>query len=328
MKRTVKERAFIQDLRHAFPKAGLGDDTAVFRPTAACEQLLTCDLLIEGVHFDLKTITPWQLGAKAVAASLSDVAAMGGQPRAYLVSLAVPKKRGLDPAFFKSLYEGMAAWGSAFGATLAGGDTSSSSGPLVIDIFMLGEVEKGRAIKRSGAKPGDLVCCTGTLGDSAAGLACLRGRGVPKDLSLSLIKRHFLPVPRILAGRFLLTQRAASACIDVSDGLASELGHLSVESGVGIDIESAAVPLSRASRAVAKALGVSALDWALHGGEDYELVFTLRPSKLGMMQGEFERLCGSAFHVLGKVRKGRGVRMRVGKKWKKLGTGGYEHTLF
>ncbi|MES2202396.1 MAG: thiamine-phosphate kinase [candidate division FCPU426 bacterium] len=329
MKRTVKERDFIKILRKSLPGAGLGDDAALFKPTQGCEQLLTCDLLVEKVHFDLKTIAPWELGAKAVAASLSDVAAMGGRPRAFLVSLGMPKRKGLSTDFFKSLYAGMEAWSSSFGAKLAGGDTSSSPGPLFIDIFMLGEVEQGRALTRSGARPGDLICCTGTLGDSAAGLAALKHkRGVPKDAAALAIKRHRLPVPRVLAGRFLVTKRAASSCIDVSDGLASELAHLAEESGVGMDIEATAVPLSGVCIRVAEALKTDPLQWALHGGEDYELLFTVKPSKMAMLQHEFGRLTGSGLHVLGRVRKGKGVRMRVNKKWRKLGSGGYEHSIF
>jgi thiamine-monophosphate kinase len=120
LKRRVSERAFIRRLRSRFPGNALGDDAAIFKPAPGCEQVLTCDVLVEGVHFDLKTISAWELGAKAVAASLSDVAAMGGLPRSYLVSLAVPKRPLLNQAFFDSLYAGMRAWGAAFGAQLAG----------------------------------------------------------------------------------------------------------------------------------------------------------------------------------------------------------------
>jgi thiamine-monophosphate kinase len=328
LKRKVSELGFIKNLRAAFPRQGLGDDAAIFKPAPGCEQVLTCDVLVEGVHFDLKTISPWELGAKAVAASLSDVAAMGAQPRLYLVSLAIPKKRTLNPGFFQALYAGMRAWGTAFGAELAGGDTSSSPGPLIIDIFMLGEVEQGRALKRSGSRPGDLICCTGSLGGSKAGLVALKDRRVSREAAALAIKRHRLPVPRVLAGRFLRTKRIASSCIDISDGLASELNHLAEESGLGFDIEAEAVPLSSSTLAVAASLKARALDWALYGGEDYELLFTAGPSRLKVLERDFSRLTGSEYHVLGRVRKGRGVRIRGGQRWKVLKRGGYEHAIF
>ena len=195
-------------------KLAPGDDTAVWQPGPGLEILLTSDLLVEGVHFSLKTISPWQLGARSLAASLSDLAAMGGMPRLFLSSIAAPRRRGLDGDFFEALADGAGAWGDAFGATLAGGDLSSTPGPLVLDITAVGEIEKGRALKRSGAKPGDWLLCTGNPGDSAAGLALLsrpksRRRGVDQGVVAQLARKHLTPVPRVLAGRWLTTHRAA-----------------------------------------------------------------------------------------------------------------------
>ena len=336
MKKKTNERAFVELLKarqgalRGPLRLGIGDDAAIFRPAPGCESLLTCDLLVENVHFDLSTISPWELGAKAITASLSDVAAMGGNPRAYLVSLAIPKRKQLKADFFKALYDGMRAWGQSFGAELAGGDTTSSPGPLVIDIFMLGEVEQGRALLRSAAKPGDFVFCTGKLGDSAAGLACLQAgpKRVPPSEAALLIKRHRLPVPRCLGGRYLLAKRAAHACIDISDGLASELHHLARESGVAIDLDGEAVPLSHAARGVAAALRKDPLDWALTGGEDYELLFTAPPSKLKLLEFEFSRLTGSQLSLIGRVKKGKGVRIHRKGKWRALPDSGYEHKIF
>jgi thiamine-monophosphate kinase len=311
-------------------RLGIGDDTAIFRPKAGFEALLTSDLLVENVHFRLATTPAWELGAKAVGASLSDIASMGGLPRAYLVSLAIPKRKGLDQRFFASLYDGMAAWSSAFGAQLAGGDTTSTTGPLVIDVMMLGEAEKGRALRRSGAKPGDLVCCTGTLGDSAAGLAALQGgirRSAAKAKALDqVIQRHRLPSPRCLAGRFLLQHRLATACIDVSDGLSCELHRLARESRVSIELEASAVPLSQA----ALSLSSKALDWALSGGEDYELLFTVPPSKRGYLERHFSAAADCRLSVIGKVKKGPkpSVRMRRQGAWRPLPDSGYEHPIF
>jgi thiamine-monophosphate kinase len=311
-------------------RLGIGDDAAIFRPKPGFESVLTSDLLIENVHFTLGHCSPWELGAKAVAASLSDVASMGGLPRAYLVSLAIPRRKPLNRHFFKSLYDGMEAWAGAFGACLAGGDTTATSGPLVIDVMMLGEVESGRALLRSGARPGDLVCCTGTLGDSAAGLAALQGRlkkSTAQAAALrAVIQRHRLPSPRCLAGRFLLTKRLAHACIDVSDGLSSELHHLARESGVAIDIDAGALPLSRSLQE----LSPRALDWALCGGEDYELLFTAPPAKLEYLRRHFSPAADCRLSFIGKVKKSAKPQVRIKRDgaWKALQDNGYEHAIF
>jgi thiamine-monophosphate kinase len=336
-----RERDFVAFLRAAphrlpsFLKLGLGDDAAIFKPTPGFESLLSCDLLIENVHFDLKCSSPWELGAKAVAASLSDIAAMGGIPRLYLVSLGIPKHPALSPQFFDALYSGMRAWSESFGAYLAGGDSTATRGPLVIDIFILGEIEKGRALLRSGARPGDLVYCSGHPGDAAAGLACLRQKkilktsnAVQRGAASLVVKRHLLPVPRCIAGRFLSTRRAASACIDISDGLASELHHLATESKVAIDIEAEAIPLSASAWLVAKALRKDPLEWALSGGEDYELLVTVAPSKQRLLEREFSRMTGSNLTLIGRVKPGRAVRIRRKAAWKLLPDNGYEHEIF
>lgn len=334
MKPRVEERAFLEKLRHRFGKSqgqvrlSLGDDAAIFSPARGFESLLTCDLLVEKVHFDLKTISPWELGAKSLAASLSDLAAMGGIPRGFLISLSIPKRAGLGAAFFDSFYSGLQAWAGAFGCQLMGGDTTKSPGPLVIDIMALGEVERGRALLRSTLRPGDLVCVTGTLGDSAAGLMTLqrRAKGLSKGAKILLQKRHKTPLPKVLVGRYLLRHRLASACIDVSDGLASEAGHLARESGVRVEIEGEAVPLSASARLAAKVFGKSPLQWALHGGEDYELLFGLPLKRLKQME-KFADQTGSSFHVIGRARRGKGAWIRQAGRLRPL-KGGYEHRIF
>lgn len=330
------EFGFIKRLSSRLPPAppslrtGIGDDASVWSPTPGCDILSTCDLLIESVHFDLKTTGPWQLGAKALCASLSDIAAMGGMPKVFLVSLSVPRRRGLDSRFFESFYDGMQAWAGSYGATLAGGDTTSSPGPLVVDIFMNGECEKGRALLRSGVRPGDLCFATGTLGDSAAGLACLglnKGdRRVPAGPRTLLEKRHLLPQPQYLAGRWLLKHRAASACIDLSDGLSSEVNHLAEESGVGFELDTAALPLSRPLLAAAQGLKADPLKWGLHGGEDYQLLFTVPPSRLKLVMDRMSRETGAKVSLLGRaVRKSAGVKIFKGRRKSLLKPGGYKH---
>lgn len=343
MIRNLHERAFIERLRARNPKfsnpsvrLALGDDAAILRPRSGFESLLTCDLLVESVHFELsQSPSPREaanLGIKALAASLSDIAAMGGLARAYLISLAIPKRKALDEKFFKHFYTGMEGLGRAFGAELAGGDTSVSPSSLFIDILVWGEVERGRALSRSGAKPGDLVYCSGFLGEAAAGLKWqgLRKRERSKAALAARApsSRHEAPIPRVLEGRLLLQKALASSCIDVSDGLASELHHLAEESGVAIELEAAAVPLSAKTQAFAAHLHEEALDWALRGGEDYELLFSVPASKVARLEASFRAQSKVPLSCIGRVKAGRGVRIHGAKGWKKLENVGYEHKIF
>jgi thiamine-monophosphate kinase len=334
--KALGEFGFIRAMRARHPEAlagsplrlGAGDDACALKPSPGCEILATCDLLVEGVHFDLATTGPWQLGAKALAASLSDIAAMGGLPRAYLVSLSIPKRKGLDEGFFAALYDGLAAWGQSFGAELAGGDTTRSPGPLVIDICCLGEAEAGRALTRAGAKPGDKVMVTGSLGGSAAGLACLKAPRAKVDADARALceKRHLLPQPRYLAGRWLLDRRAATACIDISDGLASEAGHICGASRAGMRLEASAIPLHAGACVAALPLRRKALDWALYGGEDYELLFTVPAAKASLVLEEMPRQTGTPVACIGEVLGPRaGLCLRQGRRSQPLAQAGYDH---
>ena len=290
---------------------------------------MTCDLLAEGVHFELRHTGAWELGAKAAAVNLSDLAAMGAQPSMFLVSVALPKRRGLGAAWLASFHAGLRAWMGAFGAMAAGGDLSGSKDSVFIDVTALGEVERGRALKRSGARPGDLVFVSGALGGSAAGLALLGRGNLPSGLSPKaadlLKKRHRLPVPKVLAGRWLLQERAATACIDVSDGLASEAWHLSRESGVRLDLDLDTVPLHPGVAEVARALGRRPVDLALDGGEDYELLFTVPPAAAARVRDKMAHYTGCDPVQIGVVARGEGVRARQGRRFTALRDGGYEH---
>lgn len=308
---------------------GPGDDAALLRPSPGTDTVLTCDLLAEGVHFDLKLIDPWALGARAAAANLSDLAAMGAAPRSFLASVALPKRPGLGTPWLQAFHQGLHAWMQAFGAVPAGGDLSGSRDSIFIDITAIGEVERGRALKRSGARPGDLVFLSGPLGGSAAGLALLQKRVkralVGASQAALLEKKHRLPVPRVLAGRWLLQERAATACIDISDGLASEAWHLSRESGLRLDLHAAAIPLAGGAEAVGKALKKDALHLALHGGEDYELLFTVPRAKAGLVEAKMAHYAGCEPVCIGETARGKGVRLKGARGWQALPDGGYEH---
>ncbi|MGA2193180.1 MAG: thiamine-phosphate kinase, partial [Nitrospirota bacterium] len=278
--------------------AGIGDDSAVV-DFKGKKLLATADMLIEGVHFDRRFCTYGQLGYKSLAVNISDIAAMGGTPRYYMVSLAAgPDERVED---IEALYRGMEDAAARFGLAVIGGDTCASPGPMVISITALGEMREGGPVLRSGARPGDDIYVTGTLGDSLAGLEILKaGAGdkscscpiygahlKPPDKSGSysrrrrpeggpyLIKRHLEPEPRVSAGRMLARSGLASSMIDISDGFSSDLGHILEEGGVGARIRAEELPLS--GELVRYAGPDRAAEYALTGGEDYELLFTAHP---------------------------------------------------
>lgn len=262
---------------------GIGDDAAALTLSPAATLLATTDMLIEGVHFDLAFTDFYSLGWKSAAVNLSDIAAMGGVPRAALTALGIP--RGVTVHQVDEFYRGFLACARAYRTALAGGDTCSSPHSLIVSVTMLGEAKRSRIVRRSGARPGDRLFVTGTLGDSAAGLELLRnaeyGMRNRSEGAKKLITRHLRPAPRIEWGR-KLAAGIASAMIDVSDGLSSDLGHLCDESGVGADVLADRIPISRELRSV-KGLHGTAHHYALTGGEDYELLFTVPPARLKML---------------------------------------------
>jgi thiamine-monophosphate kinase len=290
---------------------------------------MTCDLLAEGVHFNLKHTTPWELGARTAAVNLSDLASMGAQPRLFLVSVALPRRAGLGEGWLRAFHQGLHAYMAAFGAQPAGGDLSSSKGGVFIDLTALGEVERGKALRRSAARPGDGVWISGPLGGSAAGLEVLSSARLKRLLSgpeaETLRKRHLLPTPKVLAGRWLLQERLAHACVDISDGLASESWHLSRESGVRIELEADAVPLEKGVAKVAQALGRDPLAFALSGGEDYELLFTAPAAAESLLAAKMGHYTGCEAVRIGRVVEGEGVRLRQGGRLIPLPDHGYDH---
>ena len=278
---------------------GIGDDAAALLPTPGTLTLITSDMLLEGVHFDLDFCDPQSLGRKSLAVNLSDLAAMGARPRQFLLSVALPK--GLSLEFVDGFMSGILEQAERFGVTLVGGDTCASLGGLAVSITALGEQVPERVVRRSGAAPGDLVCLTGTVGDAALGLAGLRQGG----RSGFLVARQLDPTPRVAAGVALAEAGLASAMIDVSDGVLGDLTHICGLSGTGARLELAALPLSEEYRA---ACGADPYALALTGGEDYELLFCIRKDA----RGEVEELLkgeGLRFSVIGEIVPGDTVQL-------------------
>ncbi len=257
--------------------AGIGDDCAVLRllgkrKSRAAEVLVTTDFTLEGIHFRRDWHPPESVGHRCLARGLSDIAAMGGEPVAAFLSLALP--RDLPQAWVGRFLRSLISLGEKFGVTLAGGDTAESPNGILADIVVVGTAPKGKSVLRSGARPGDRIFVSGELGGSAG--AVLQMRAKPrKKLNPRDYRRHFYPEPRVELGRILRERGLASAMIDTSDGLSTDLTHLCEESGVGAELDAAVIPRAR----VGKPAREVDLDLALHGGEDYELLFTARPGK-------------------------------------------------
>jgi len=252
-------------------RIGIGDDCAWVDHFAG-SSLITADLLIEGIHFDLRWTSLDALGHKSLAVNLSDLAAMGGAPAYAILSLGIPGT--FDSIQVAEFYRGFNRLARRCGVALIGGDTNIAQS-LIVSVCLLGHPPT-RPVRRSGAKMGDDIYVTGTLGDSALGLALLRKRlpGNKENAAAKLLARHHRPKPRLAAGALLARRKLATAMIDVSDGLLQDLGHLCRASRTGATIEHERLPLSRAYLALAGEAGTS---FALNGGEDYELLFCARP---------------------------------------------------
>lgn len=288
----LQEFALIRALKSQFSHhasglvQGIGDDAAVVDSPSPIWWHLTTDLLAEGIHFDLKSAAPRSVGYRAAIANLSDLAAMGAVPRYLLISLAIPKQ--VSRSHIYDFYRGLMKACRPYGVALIGGDTSASKSGFFLSITLLGTTAEHHALFRHGAKVGDLIYVSGTLGDSLAGCRLL-AQNTSRRLSEKnrsqfsrvyrqfLIRRHLYPSARVAEGQWLNNEGLASAAIDLSDGLSGDLRHICEESGVGAEVEIDNLPLSPACRAYAKACNVSPVQLAITGGEDYELLFTAPP---------------------------------------------------
>lgn len=272
----------------------LTDDAALLEPTAGAQLVLAKDALVEGVHF-LPHDKADHIAQKALRVNLSDMAAMGATPRGYLLALMRPKR--LPPEWLGRFSHGLALDQASFGVTLLGGDTVVTPGPLTLSLTMMGEVPRGQALRRSGARLGDDIYVSGTLGSAALGLAVLQGR-LSTSMSASdfLIRRYRLPEPRIGLGEAL--RGVAHAAIDISDGLLADLGHVLGVSGTGAEIHTDRIPISQAA-----APHRGALEAALTGGDDYELLFTAHPEQRPAIQAIGQQLSLS-LTVIGQITDG------------------------
>jgi thiamine-monophosphate kinase len=264
---------------------GPGDDAAVLDLGGPEAVLFTTDTLVEEVHFSRAYISFRDLGYKSLAVSLSDIAAMGGRPTHAVVSLAVPA--GIAVADIEELYAGLDEAAGGHGVSLVGGDTVRHPYGIVITVALLGLAERGRVLYRGGAAPGDLFCVTGDLGASAAGLFLFQnpGLGCPPEVERRLKAAHRRPKPRVAAGHILAASDAVTAAEDVSDGLAASLAHVCAASGVGCRLRAELLPICAEVLALGRLTGKDPLEWVLSGGEDYELLYAVRPAAAGEVEG-------------------------------------------
>jgi len=260
-----------KDVNVPFGITGIGDDCAIVPQKEGFDTLISTDMLIEGTHFLMSDVQANQLGWKSAAVNISDIAAMGGKPCGTFLSIALPKD--MDVEWVKEFMAGFTICCEQYGAPLLGGDTTSTPDRMCISVTVMGSCPKGTSRCRDMAETGDLVCVTGTLGDSAAGLkAILEGW---KETALR--ERHYIPRPRVAEGLELATLSGVHAMMDISDGIASDLRHILDASGVGAEILLSGLPLSDELRSFCEKHGLDATEFATSGGEDYELLFTAAP---------------------------------------------------
>jgi thiamine-monophosphate kinase len=311
---------------------GIGDDAAILSEREGRETVVSVDLLVEGVDFKLEYAVPRWLGHKALAVSLSDIAAMGGAPAFALLTLGIPPSLAQDGnAFWEEFFDGFFALAEMCGVTLVGGDISSTSGPLTIDSVVVGHCRAGKAVRRSGAQAGDGVYVTGTLGGSAAGLHLLLNgaRPDPEDSTLvqSAIQAHLQPTPPVRFGREVGAAGLATAMIDVSDGLSQDLAHICEESRVDAVLDYETIPIAEET-APATADAEEAFLLAIGGGEDFQLLLTgARENEAGLFQ--LAKQCNVRLSRIGEIVASQelspAVRLRRDGELRPLLTSGYDH---
>jgi len=312
---------------------GIADDAAVFRPTPGKVQLFTTDAFMEGIHFDLMFTSFKHLGWKAIVANISDIAAMGGVPRYAVVTLSLPKKISLE--MVEEFYRGAIHACKKYSCLIVGGDTTSSMANMLVSVALTGEADERFIRYRKDAKPGEYICVTGHLGASLAGLKVLRREKerFTQDQNqqtfnpnlepyAAVIERHLMPKPRLDLSKILSEQVKVGAMIDISDGLASEVHHICTNSGVGAAIYEHNIPLQHTTQLVAQEFSESPTEYALYGGEEYELLFTIS-------EEEYKKLkkLTSDVTIIGRMtEKEKGINLiREQGEQEPLRFGGWEH---
>jgi len=312
--------------QYASPTAvplGIGDDAAAIASSSLNYTLLTTDTLVEHTHFECAFSDYLQLGYKALAVNLSDIAAMGGKPKYFLVSL------GLRDSFrthdIDRLYRGIAKASREAEAIMVGGNTTRSHKQAFIGITLIGEISKKEMVTRGGAKEGDALYVTGSLGDAAAGLSLLK-KGLHKRKHAKMIARYQCPQARVLEGRLLGKEKIPSAMIDISDGLGADLNHILERSQVGAELLLDRIPISPALRGYAKECGIDPFAYALSGGEDYELLFSVPQKRIPKLE-QLQRSGGIQVTRIGSIiEKRHGLRLRKGDgSLQRIKPGGYDH---
>jgi thiamine-monophosphate kinase len=324
----------IERIRRRLPPApaalvvGIGDDAAVAAPDRGALTVLTTDALVEGVHFDRRFSSAADVGHKALAVNVSDVAAMGGTPRLALLSLVLPA--GLPIADVDDLVDGFVELGRASGVTLAGGNITRSPGPLVVDVSVIGSVRPRRVLTRGGARAGDQLYVTGSIGAAAAGLEWLRDRSrgpssLPDDPALAeCVARHRRPQPRTRFGGLLGRTRTASACMDLSDGLADAVRQVAQASGTGASVDASQLPIHPGALAWFSSRDRDPVAASLAGGDDYELLFAVRAKSRGRLRLVARQARGVSFTRIGELTTDPALRVERGGIGEPL-PGGFVH---
>lgn len=310
---------------------GIGDDAAVFRSNSNKETVVSTDLLVEDIDFRRTTTPPYLLGHKALAVSLSDLSAMGSRPLWCLISIGVPEDVW-QTDFVDRLYDGWLDLANRYGVQLIGGDTSRAHEHIVIDSIAIGECAAGMAVKRAGAKPGDQIFVTGSLGAAAAGLRLIERGAHLAEQNLAdedsqkldhVLLRQLRPEPRVGWGMVLGEERLATAMIDLSDGLSSDINHLCEASSVGALIDASLLPIDERVVELCGRRALDPLQLALHGGEDYELLFTVTPENAARLP---RRVDGVEIKRIGQVMSANhGVKISEGSRTWDLKPGGWKH---
>jgi thiamine-monophosphate kinase len=302
---------------------GLGDDTAILSPQPGQELLVTCDTLVAGRHFLPRVITPHELGRRAMAVNLSDIAAMGGQPLYALVSLGLTAQTLASAV--EEMYRGFLEELNPWGAAVVGGNITKTEGPAFIDVTLMGQAPAGRALRRGGGQAGDVILVTGHPGQAAAGLRQLSQPGGVADPELR--RAYLTPVPRLAQGMAVLQSGLASAMIDISDGFLGDLNHICEQSGLGALLEAANLPVSPALARAASSWGQDPLDLVLGDSDDYELIITCPPEQAPSLRAALAAAGSLEVHAVGRLTPAdQGLRLALPDgRQRRLAPRGWDH---